>query len=747
MGLFDKKTDEEESIKKKIDEAIKDAVNERRDATAFIQYMSYISDYPERSTIQPVDLLLDLVDILRNNRRSYNLDNITPAIKEAEKVYNQIFVYGDKTPDFTVLRHVFLSLYEPDGIIIKKVFNYSLLSAFKNKINYLEFMRSIMNNQKINEILYDLVTYANAVRSYFIDDEAFLANMKNIATRLYKKGDKALILEEEIKKVEHMAGIYEVDVLSIAKVEEQLIEAKTILKQSLEILAQIDQKNEQMTRIMDDTSKAIMDISKRETDLLTSKANTAKEDINTAYNGFLEEQRQEVVLQKDIFLEQVFRESENKLNEIRQMARLITSSANSELSKINAETSNAIERISNLKNDEQLEKLFLKADENEELLSKIRKLEILNDNNIATISQNIESAGTITSAKSANNVQAVSSPAVNAGTVSSVDIGMPVISHIQNNDDNSVQEGINPLLDESISFELRYQKIMEEKNKRIAAGEHFHCMFDDVMIALLENNNPYLIGPSGCGKTYMVKQISSMLNMDYIDIGYINEEYDILGFMTATGGYSSPNFYRCYKHGMIAFCDELDNGNSRATVKLNSFLSNSVDASYNFPNGENVKRHPSFRIIAAGNTAGNGADANYNTREKIEESVQQRFTPIYVDYDNSVEEKILGQYVDWYQFIVAFRCATDEWANMNDCSAPGIITTRDAQKIKKYLDNKSFSPKKIIEYEFVQTKDMEYLAFIDNYINKNKQNYPKATALIETFSQRVYELRERGGRR
>jgi hypothetical protein len=233
--------------------------------------------------------------------------------------------------------------------------------------------------------------------------------------------------------------------------------------------------------------------------------------------------------------------------------------------------------------------------------------------------------------------------------------------------------------------------------------------------------------------------------MDFTDIGYINEEYDILGFQTATGAYSATNFYRCYKYGKIAFCDELDNGNSRATVKLNSFLSNGKDARYSFPNGESVKRHKNFRIIAAGNTAGNGADANYNTREKIEESVQQRFTPIYVGYDNAVEEKILKKYPDWYQFVVVFRMATDAWGNMNDCSAPGIITTRDTARIKRYLDNQSLTMGKIIDYEFVQTKDMEYLAFLSKHMGDNIKNYPKAKNIYDTFNARVQYLRQQGG--
>ncbi|MBQ8165586.1 MAG: AAA family ATPase, partial [Lachnospiraceae bacterium] len=406
-------------------------------------------------------------------------------------------------------------------------------------------------------------------------------------------------------------------------------------------------------------------------------------------------------------------------------------------------------------NDKDIEKILSKADENKELYDKLAKLELLNTQNIEAIAKGMEAQAAAMNldgtAKGADG--AASAPSQGAVVVSDTMQAVQMMGDPQFSsaglppmevDPQAIPE-VNPLLDTNIPFETRYKMVMDEKQRRIAKGEHFHKMFDDVVTVLMEDANPYMIGPSGCGKTFMVKQIASILNLDFIDIGYINEEYDILGFQTATGAYSTPNFYRCYKYGKIAFCDELDNGNSRATVKLNSFLSNGKDASYSFPHGENVKRHQNFRIIAAGNTAGNGADANYNTREKIEESVQQRFTPVYVGYDNYVEEKILGDYKDWYQFCVIFRLATDAWGNQNDCAAPGILTTRDTARIRRYLDNKSLDMGKILDYEFIQTKDMEYLAFLVQHMGGSVASYPGAGEIYKMFAAKVNDLRQKGG--
>ena len=193
-------------------------------------------------------------------------------------------------------------------------------------------------------------------------------------------------------------------------------------------------------------------------------------------------------------------------------------------------------------------------------------------------------------------------------------------------------------------------------------------------------------------------------------------------------------------HGV---CDELDNGNSKATVKLNSFLSNQTDSYYHFPGGEKVMRHANFRVIAAGNTDGNGADINYSTREKIEESVQQRMIPIYMGYDNRVEKAILSAYPDWFEFGCAFRAATDEWEQSSGIPAQGIFTTRDAFRIKQYLENGSFTKEKIMNYEFVQTKEAEYLGFLKSAIAKRMNNKSGAYDLYVLFADLVGKIRKR----
>ncbi|MBE5953862.1 MAG: AAA family ATPase [Lachnospiraceae bacterium] len=758
MGLFDKKeTDNKVHIKRveKIVSSINDDYTYNLTQSidrAFITYCKEICKNPGSAKIQPFELCAEVIDVITSNKNDFASTAYLAALRRAEEIYFRIFPYGENTPDFELNAYVFVSLFKPNGLIGKNIFNTTLYSTFKNKDNFVEFMDTIKNDAKCPECLHDIIQYGLSVRAFFIDDETYTANMKDVGQKILRAGDRKAVMAQESKRVEHMAGIYDIDEADVAKTDQQLTKANAMLSETVGILEQADAKTAQLSRVMKDTTEAITEISKRETNLISMKAATAKEDMNAAYNSFLEEQKQEVIIQKDVLLGQIFSEAESKLNELRTMARAITTAANSELLRINTEASSAMDKINNMvANDKDIEKILSKADENKELYEKLAKLELLNNQNIEAITKSVEAqtaamnlggdSGTTTAPNQgaivvSDPVQAVQM--MNNSQFASA--GLPPMEVAP----TAIPE-VNPLLDTNIPFETRYKMVMDEKQRRIAKGEHFHKMFDDVVTVLMEDANPYMIGPSGCGKTFMVKQIASILNLDFIDIGYINEEYDILGFQTATGAYSTPNFYRCYKYGKIAFCDELDNGNSRATVKLNSFLSNGKDASYSFPHGENVKRHQNFRIIAAGNTAGNGADANYNTREKIEESVQQRFTPVYVGYDNYVEEKILGDYKDWYQFCVIFRLATDAWGNQNDCAAPGILTTRDTARIRRYLDNKSLDMDKILDFEFIQTKDMEYLAFLVNHMGGSVASYPGAGEIYNMFAAKVNDLRQKGG--
>ncbi|MBR5944545.1 MAG: AAA family ATPase, partial [Lachnospiraceae bacterium] len=487
--------------------------------------------------------------------------------------------------------------------------------------------------------------------------------------------------------------------------------------------------------LTDEFSQKAQNITRISTQTIEDKAKNAKAEVDLALKEYIDAQKKTILMEKDLLLKQVFSDAETELNKYKSLAKSITANASAEIAMLGKDADEIADRVGRtLRNDEKINEFLAKAKVDDAIMEKIDKLSVLNT---ATIDRMVQKPETMPPMP-----EMPAGPAPEGAPMGAPGM-MPPPPHKRLKHDGPIAP-VSPLLDRSIPFADRFKMVMAEKQRRMNQGELFHEMFDDVITAVMEDVNPYLIGPSGCGKTYMIGQVGQILGLECDDIGYINEEYDILGYVTATGEYCETNFYRLYKYGGIAFCDELDNGNSKATVKLNSFLTNKIDSTYSFPGGERVQRHTNFRVIAAGNTDGSGADVNYTTREKIEESVQQRMIPVYVGYDNRVEKAILADYPEWFEFACAFREATDKWGAVCGIPAQGIFTTRDASRIKTYLKNGSFTLEKILTYEFVQTKDPEYLAFLVEDMGKRIGKDSKAFAIYTAFSKLVEAVRSKG---
>ena len=664
----------------------------------------YLKSHPESRVIEPFGLYATAVNALLVSS-SVSPERYTETMSYGEKVYADMFPYEEKTPDFDALSTIFIEMFNKGGVIPRKLFDAGIYDLFSDKFNFMKWAKNVMGNSNDGVIEAFVKPYALDARVYFLDEDAFTANLISVTLKLQKTADRQAVYDEELDKLRRMSGIYDVNEAALLDAVRKIQMAQVLHDRVVELVKVVEER----VNILDATSRnsitEVRTICEDEVKKTKYELSIIDEKLKAAYDECVAEQKQVVLYEKKKLVEETFAEAEERLSALKKAAE---------------KTINTVK----LEMPEGVAQVELGASQTS------AEIKVTSAAPVAPAPREHVNPGASVKPEYSNTIPSAADYLGQYDEYAAV-YEPQIMVH-----DNDVDiPDINPLLDERKKFTDRYQEAMDKKAYMIAMGEHFHKMFDDVLTAVMENANPYLIGPSGCGKTYMVSQIAKILDMDFIDIGYINEEYDILGFQTADGGYSRPNFYRCYKYGKIAFCDELDNGNSRATVKLNSFLSNLKDASYNFPNGENVRRHPNFRIIGAGNTDGNGADSNYNSREKIEESVQQRFTPIYVGYDNEVEKRILSDYPDWYAFLVLFRKATDEWGRKNYGDAPGIITTRDATRIKKYKDNNSFDMNKILEYEFIQTKDITYLAFIEDHIRQNIRDYGNAEEIFRAFSQ------------
>lgn len=700
-------------------EYIKSLVNKDGRYIEFSAYLSDIKKNPEKNPYGSMELLAELAERILVLKK---YGKIKEALDDAEEIYSTVIPLGENTENYEFLKSVFLKIFEKDGIYAYDLFSAPMYACFSDKLIYISVMSSLMYIHNAQENIELITDYAVAVRQYFTDEQAFGTSVINTAEKLSLAGDKAEMMNSLVSLAERAAGIYDVseELLNAADINTR--KAEMLLESAEKKLAASEKHSASYKALAESCEQTLKSISVSETQSIRSEASAAIIDVKRAYEEMLAAEQKRLDFDKDKLLRDILDSADKKIRELRMISESIKESTSADLYRINTEANKAAERAAAMLQSDEIKGIIKELNQTDGLIEKIIHVEEFSRKFDEDTAQ------------------------VKAVPVSVPAASVPVSPEVNEVYSTPPDMTVNFFFNEGIPFTERFEELNRIKEKDINEnGALYHDRFNDVITAVIENSNPYLIGPSGCGKTFLVEQIAALLGVEFIDIGYINEEYDIIGFQTASGGYNYPAFYRAYKYGGIVFCDEFDNSNSRAAVKLNSFMSGGRNASYCFPNGERVMRHPNFRIIAAGNTAGSGADRNYSTREKIEESVQQRFTAMYVSYDNRLEKQILSAYPQWFDFAVQFRSATDKWSRSNDCSAPGIFTTRDAATIKKYLDHKSFDEAAIIDYEFIETKDTEYLLYLVKQMEEYYSEERESSAIFELFRKRVSGIAENGG--
>ena len=162
-----------------------------------------------------------------------------------------------------------------------------------------------------------------------------------------------------------------------------------------------------------------------------------------------------------------------------------------------------------------------------------------------------------------------------------------------------------------------------------------HERFDEVLAFVQADEPVFLCGPAGCGKNVLVKQVAEALGLDFYFSNAVTQEYKITGFTDAMGTFQESQFYKAFKNGGIFFLDEMDASIPEVLVILNAAIANRY---FDFPAPIGyVEAHPDFRVVAAGNTLGQGASIEYVGRAQLDAASLNRFAVIKVGYDRNIE--------------------------------------------------------------------------------------------------------------
>lgn len=177
--------------------------------------------------------------------------------------------------------------------------------------------------------------------------------------------------------------------------------------------------------------------------------------------------------------------------------------------------------------------------------------------------------------------------------------------------------------------------------------------FETIVTFLSVGEHVYLFGPAGSGKNVLCEQVAQALNAEFFYLNTLYTKYDITGFMDATGKFIETVAYKFLKSAKgVLMLDEIDNSQAEALIPINALLANGY---LTFANGETLYLDENHKIIAAGNTNGQGATEEYNGRYKMDESTRDRFCFFFIDYDKAVEEAIVGDKKDILSFIYDLR--------------------------------------------------------------------------------------------
>lgn len=221
-------------------------------------------------------------------------------------------------------------------------------------------------------------------------------------------------------------------------------------------------------------------------------------------------------------------------------------------------------------------------------------------------------------------------------------------SEIMGNVEKTVRDFIK---DEYGTIERKITTVVDGKKAEMQGIQHEKF---ETVLKFVSNNEPvFLTGPAGSGKNVICKQIAEALGLKFYFTNAVTQEYKLTGFTDAMGNYQPTQFYEAFTKGGVFMLDEMDASIPEVLVILNAAIANRY---FDFPAPIGyVEAHEDFRVIAAGNTVGQGASSQYVGRTQLDGASLDRFALVEIDYSESIENTVADGDVELADFCRAYR--------------------------------------------------------------------------------------------
>lgn len=264
----------------------------------------------------------------------------------------------------------------------------------------------------------------------------------------------------------------------------------------------------------------------------------------------------------------------------------------------------------------------------------------------------------------------------------------------------------------------RIEVVSPGKEPKALSGV-FHEAFSTVVKLVSMDLPVYLSGEAGTGKNVICRQVADALELPFYFTNAVTQEHKITGFIDAGGVYHETQFYKAFKDGGLFFLDELDASIPEVLIILNAAIANRY---FDFPIGK-VEAHENFRLIAAGNTFGTGADSVYSGRYNLDGASLDRFSVIPVKYSSKIEKAITKDDYELLTFCHEFRELTKK-SNIN-C----IFSYRALNAITKL---KSVLPIKVaLKIALIKGMDKDDLVLLQ----RNIKSVPESNKYLKAFKE------------